>query len=402
MKQTPNVNFFIHSVPYLKGLGINNKLAKKYFKERQFYSCNQKYNFVSYVNDGSKTSIDFVSYSGNNEKSDGIFNSTGLLKSEDMSTLRKELRETKSPIWHGLITFEENFGKKYCNSYTKAFELMKLNFPRFLKNAKFDINNVEWFAGFHTNTNNRHIHFAFYEKQPIKYRKNSKRLEYSHPQVSLFSIQQMKITSEIFLTQQNARLTTQRKVLTLEFKESVKNSIKNKKVFEKMKRLITILPSHGRVSYDSENMMFLKNDINYLVDLILKSDKKSEAIYKTYLTLLLEKDASIKRMCVSHKIDPKKVLLFDKYQNDMYRRLGNIVIKEILKINKELGKLEYQTKNRLVKKRIQRNKLKYSIDQSLYLGEKVRNEAVNCFKEHMKVLNEMRVKVLIEQGIIEL
>lgn len=89
MKQTPNVNFFIHSVPYLKGLGINNKLAKKYFKERQFYSCNQKYNFVSYVNDGSKTSIDFVSYSGNNEKSDGIFNSTGLLKSEDMSTLRK-------------------------------------------------------------------------------------------------------------------------------------------------------------------------------------------------------------------------------------------------------------------------------------------------------------------------
>ncbi len=402
MKETPKVNFFIHSVPYLKGLGINNKLVKKYSKERLFYSCNQKYNFVSYVNDGSKTNIDFVSYSGNNEKSDGVFNENGLINSQQLSALRQNLRETKSPIWHGLISFEENFGKDNCNNYKKAYEMMRAVFPRFLKTAKFDPNNIDWFAGFHTNTDNRHIHFAFYEKQPTKYRKTSDKLEFSHPQVSLFSIEQIKIKAEVFLTDLNSKLNKQRKELTQSVKESIPQIIKKGEVLKKMKKIVLVLPTNGRISYDSENMLFLKNDINYLVDLILKTDVKSEAMYKTYLTLLLDKDASIKRMCEVSKINPDKVVLFDKYHNDLYRRLGNIVIKEILKIQNELKSFEFKTTQRLIKKRMERNKLKYLINQSLYLGEKVKQEASNYFIEHMKTLNEMRIKVLIEQGVIEL
>lgn len=402
MKETPNVNFFIHSVPYLKGLGINHELVKKYLKERLFYSCNQKYNFVSYVNDGSKTNIDFVAYSGNNEKSDGLFNQNGLCDSRQISELRQNLRETKSPIWHGLITFEENFGKTNCNTYEKSYELMKTLFPRFLKSAKFDPNNIEWFAGFHTNTDNRHIHFAFYEKEPIKYRKNSEKLEFSHPQVSVFSMEQMKIRTEVFLTDLNSKLVKQRKELAQTFKDSIPTLLKKGEILKSMKKLFLVLPSGGRVSYDSENMMFLKNDINYLVDLILKSNSKSEAVYKSFLTLLLDKDSSIRRMCAASKIDPDKVVLFNKYHNDLYRRLGNIVIKEILQINRELKNFEFKTNNRLAKKRINRNKLKFSIQQSLYLSEKVQKEATNYFIEHMKVLEEMRIKVLIEQGVIEI
>lgn len=41
-------------------------------------------------------------------------------------------------------------------------------------------------------------------------------------------------------------------------------------------------------------------------------------------------------------------------------------------------------------------------EQSLYLSEKVQREAMNYFEEHMKVLKEMEIKVLIEQGIIDL
>ena len=93
---------------------------------------------------------------------------------------------------------------------------------------------------------------------------------------------------------------------------------------------------------------------------------------------------------------------YEKYKNDLYRRLGNIVIQEIVNSGKELKTMEFKTQQRLVKKRIERNKTNFLIDQSLHLGEKVKNEALNYFKQHMKVLEEMKIKVLIEQGVIEI
>jgi len=212
----------------------------------------------------------------------------------------------------------------------------------------------------------------------------------------------MKIKTEIFLTDLNSKLITQRKEMAQAFKDSIPTLLKKGEILKNMKKLFLILPVGGRVSYDSENMLFLRNEINYLVDLILKSNPKSEAVYKTFLTLLLDKDASVRRMCMASKIDPEKVVLFDKYHNDLYRRLGNIVIKEILQINREFKNIEFKTNNRLAKKRIERNKLKFSIQQSLYLSGKVQKEATNYFIEHMKVLEEMRIKVLIEQGVIEI
>ena len=169
-----------------------------------------------------------------------------------------------------------------------------------------------------------------------------------------------------------------------------------------MKQIILLLPTTGRVSYDSENMLFMRNKIDYLVDLMIKKDDKVNATYQTFLTMLLDKNASIRRMCQEYKIDPEKVVLFEKYKKDMYRRLGNIVIKNVFDLRTQLRQFDYNTQNRLVKKRIQRRKNEYALQQSLYLADKVQYEAMSYFQEHMKVLEEMRIKVLIEQGLIQL
>jgi len=400
--KTPNVNFFFHYVPCLDGLGINHPLSKKYSKARIFYACEQSYSYLNYVNEGSKNKVDFVSYSGNSEKSTGVFDKDGLCNKQRLKELKEGLCNTKSPIWHGLISFEELFGDAYCDDYEKAYKLMRNEFPRFLKTAGFDVSNIEWFAGLHTNTDNKHIHFSFYEKQPLRYRKKSKQKTFSNGPVSLFSMEQMKIRSEVFLTDINSKINKKRTELTTSMKDNLNSNLNKREVFKKMKKLVLILPTKGRVSYDSENMIFLKNDINYLIDLIIKSDKNTTAVYKTFLTLLQEKDMSIKRMCLASKIDPDKVMIYEKYKNDLYRRLGNIVIQEIVNSGKELKTMEFKTQQRLVKKRIERNKTNFLIDQSLHLGEKVKNEAFNYFKQHMKVLEEMRIKVLIEQGVIEI
>ena len=169
-----------------------------------------------------------------------------------------------------------------------------------------------------------------------------------------------------------------------------------------LKKILILLPSDGRVSYDSENMIFLKNDINHLIDLIIKQDDKTNAVFRTFLTLLQEKDNSIRRMCANSKIDSKKIVLYDKYLSDLYRRLGNIAIKNILNISNEIKHFDIQVKSRLAKKRLQRRKDEYIFDQSMRLSEKVQQEAMDYFAQHMKVLEEMKIKVLIEQGIIEL
>lgn len=401
---TTNVNFFIHAVPCLDGYGVNDKIFKKYWKERQFYSCKDNYNYLSYVNEGSKKKIDFVDYSGNNEKSDGLFNSKGLCSKEQIAELKQGFRHTKSPIWHGLISFEEMFGKTYCNDYSQAYELMRTEFPKFLKRAGFQPDNIVWCAGFHTNTDHRHIHFSFYEKQPLRYRKNKSELCFSHEQVSVASMNSMKIKTELYLSQQKLKekISNTRKQITEQFKNSTMKEIYKGDTYKMIKKIILLLPTNGRISYDSENMMFLKNDINHLVDQMIKQDKSVNAVYKTFLTLLMDKDEAITRMCEKLKIEPSKVVLYEKYHSDLYRRLGNLVIKKIVNISHEIKAFDIETKSRLAKKRLQRRKNEYMMNQSLKITEQVNREAMEYFEEHMRVLKEMEIKVLIEQGVIEL
>jgi len=399
--KTPNVNFFIHSVPYLNG--VNDPLFKKYSKERKFYTCfNRDYNYLSYIHSGSKEKIDFIDYSGNNEKSQGLFDKDGICNKERIAELKKGFQNAKSPIWHGLISFEEKFGKQYCNNFEKAYELMKDQFSRFLLNAGFNLGNIVWCAGFHTNTEHRHIHFIFYEKEPLHYRTRTNKKEFSHGMVNLYAIQKVKIDMETYLTSINSKLIRQRTKLTEEFKKQLSQNLIQGELNVKMKQILLLIPTTGRISFNSENMMFLKPKINYLVDLIIRQNENVYATFQTFLTMLQDKDASIKRMCEASKIPFAKVLMFEKYEKDIYRRLGNIVIKHVLETRNQLKAMDYKTTNRLIKKRIEKQKNAYIFEQCLKLSEKVEKEAMLYFKEHMKTLEEMRLKVLIEQGVVEL
>ena len=103
----PNVNFFINYVDCLSGKFEDKEFMELNKEARDFYGSKNTFDYVGYVNKGSKEKIDFVAYSGNNEKSHGVFNQNGLLNDEQIKKLRTKLRQTKSVIWHGLVSFEE-------------------------------------------------------------------------------------------------------------------------------------------------------------------------------------------------------------------------------------------------------------------------------------------------------
>ena len=131
----PNVNCKLLYVQNEDEIAKSPALAEKYGSKRKFYSSNQTQDYLTYVNTGSKEKIDYVAYSGNDEKSCGVFGKNGLLTMNEKKKLRQQLRETKSVIWDCLLTFQPEFGQRYCNDFEQAHEMLKREMPRFLKDA---------------------------------------------------------------------------------------------------------------------------------------------------------------------------------------------------------------------------------------------------------------------------
>lgn len=119
-KIVPNVNIFLH---YYNSHGGN----KEYQNKRQFYSSKTNKDYMNYIltgiNDTKK--FDYLSYMNNKDKSAGVFGRNGLLTSNERKEIRQALRKTKSVIWDMVISFEEKFGKTWCDSYEQAYNLIK-------------------------------------------------------------------------------------------------------------------------------------------------------------------------------------------------------------------------------------------------------------------------------------
>lgn len=398
---TPNVNFFVHYVPNLDGKSLYGKNISKYEKERKFYGCKDSYNYVEYVHNGSKEQIDYVSYSGNNEKSSGVFTEKGLLDKEEKLELKHQLANTKSPIWHGLVSFEEMFGKTKCNTYEMAYELMKTEFPKFLKNAGLDPKNIVWFAGLHENTDHRHIHFSFFEKEPTKYRKNHEDLQFSNGKLPLKAIEKAKIDIELRLNGWNERFKDVRQNIQDEVKKYFYNNDYSKEIQREMRELKFMLPLTGRLQYDSENMVNVRPQINYIVDKYVQSNPYLLDEFNKFLDYANEKDILIAEMCKKSKVNPEDYLLKAKLKQDLYRRLGNQVLRSLDYLTTHEKILDSKSKGFVTKKRIQKAKKMAELQECIILARTIETEAINCFKEYYEKLQEFEYENLRDEGVID-
>lgn len=397
MANVPNVNFFIGYVNCLEGLSLKNEMVKKYLDERQFYSCNNpKHTYLSYVKEGSQEKIDYISYSGNSEKSHGVFSKNGLLSQEDLKQMKEGLRTTKSVIWHGVVSFTEEFGNKYCDSNDKAMLLMQKELPKFFKNAGLLPNNIEWYAGLHENTDNQHIHFSFYEKKPLRPKERHKKLCYSDGKIPLKAINSVKLSIELKLLDISSNVVKERnEILNIE-KQKLNQGVAMKQI----KKLVLHLPGTGRLSYDSENIKELRPMIDSIVNLIIQNNKEVSMKFANFSQRIRQRDEEIQKICERMKVDYSDKLLYTKYIQDLYRRLGNQVLYIAKRIKFEERKLEFNTKKRLIQKRIEKHKRKMLIKQCFYLNDLVNREAISFFQDYLHKLSEANYKNLQEQGLV--
>jgi hypothetical protein len=392
----PAVLLRLEYAPHESGMSRLPPVArKKYGRARSFYGCNSpnsKRNYVDYVNEGSEEKTDYVAYSGDGEKSRGVFDRDGLMSKERQAALKKKLRTTKSVIWFGLLSFTTEFGNKYMTDNADAFRLMTTELPRFFKNAGLNPDNITWYAGLHENTKHKHIHFSFFENAPLRFTARSRQEpRYSEGHIPKEILARFKVSAERRMTDITAELRAARQKVT-DIMRNVLFSDGNKSrntasIQEQMLDLIPLLPADGRLSYASGSMARLRPGIDRIADLLIKSNKTLYDAFNVFCNAATGHDERIKKMLIAQRIDKKSwdgYLTADKTLADFYRRFGNFII-NTARVFKDKEKPKA---SRIVRKQAGKHAGASALKHCLRLGAYAEREAMNAFSEYMAKLKE--------------
>ena len=372
---------------------------------RVFYSSNSKDDYLGYIDKGVKLNkdIDYLDYTGNLEKSSGVFNQTGLLSYDSKRLIREALRNTKSCIWDLVISFETEYGLNNVNSYEDALELIKSVLPKFFKALKLKEDNIIWFGGLHTNTDNRHIHISFFEKEPMYYDAKKKTYKYRLGRINVKSCKELKMNIEKYFLTPKESMKRVRRLMVDEARTSMNSTsyLSLDRDFKwLLKELYNKLPTEGHVGYLSPNMKECRPIVDNVIKKILNLGKHSFE-YTDLDIRLQEYDNKITSIAETHNIDEDDYLLRDKFKDDLFRRMGNVVIQELLnrKRFEELGKKKL--KHKKSEQAFHRKMLLEMISRSFELMNKLEDEEARIFEEYQYKLKKAEYERLVEEGIIE-
>ncbi len=387
---------------------LANPNKQKTVKKRNYYSSNSSdgNDYMKYIDDGVKAGSDFdyMDYMTSHENSSGVFGKDGLLTKEQKKEVREQLRKTQSVIWDLVVSFDSEYGNEKINTYQDALEILKHSLPKFFKDNGLQEENIIWFAGLHRNTDNRHIHISFFEKEKTHRRANKEGLFYHNGKLTPFSLNNFKVYTEEFMAGNQFFFESYRTNLVngtldaLALLQGRNNDERKLKL--KLSELYQKMPK-GKVSYMSLSMKDLRPLIGEIEDLIIKQNPHLQKEYFNLKRELKMKDEEIREICKSHKIDPEKYLISDKYLQDFHRRVGNKIIEYAKKFENsesfEGKSYEIQSKIRKKNKRFRTMLLR----QTSTLNKMVEYEAMNTFEEFQRRLKQAEYQRLVEEGVIE-
>lgn len=372
---------------------------------RVFYSSNSKDDYLGYIDKGVKLNkdIDYLDYTGNLEKSSGVFNQNGLLSYDSKRLIREALRNTKSCIWDLVISFETEYGLNNVDSYEDALELIKNVLPKFFKSLKLKEDDIIWFGGLHTNTDNRHIHISFFEKEPMYYDAKKKVYKYRPGRINVKSCKELKMSIEKYFLTPKESMKRVRRLMVDEARSSMNSSsyLSLDKDFKwLLKKLYNKLPTEGHVAYLSPNMKACRPIVDNIIKKILNLGKHSFE-YTNLDTRLQEYDNKITNIAETHNIDEDNYLLRDKFKDDLFRRMGNVIIQELLKRKRFEESEKKKLKHKKSEQAFHRKMLLEIIGKSFKLMTKLEDEEARIFEEYQYKLKKAEYERLVEEGVIE-
>lgn len=350
-----NIAYTLPSPPsYLHG-----NARADYQAQRNFYNLTADYNYFSYSLDGKKVvkNANAEHYFTREGTNTGLFNLQGAIDKEQMNELKARLKATKSIIWHGFISFDKDISRGF-NTQENAIKFMNQTFGGFLSRAGFKKDNIELYASLHDDTDHRHIHFSFFEKEPKRRDKNGVLGFRRLGKIDAKAIDNYLVSANMHLSEHRDEYYTARDEAVTRLNEVRKHRqgrvmIKNQELNLALAELEKKLPKQGRLGYRSANMKALRPEIDKVTELLIGSSIKTMTAHGNVLTQFarikseteqLVKDnrlvyvdqrrlnkeeiaaAMTENLWGTKPIDMKNVDYFERLQEDYKCRLGNITI----------------------------------------------------------------------------
>ena len=354
-----NIAYTMPNAPaYLRG-----NARAEYQARRKFYNLTADYNFFSYALDGKKveknaTAENYFTRGGTNT---GLFNLNGAMTKEQVDELKEKLKTTKSVIWHGFISFDEETSRGF-NTQENAIKFMRQTFGAFLKRTHLNEKNVELYAALHTDTDHRHIHFAFFEKEPKSRDKNGNLGYTKRGLISPIAIDNYLVSANMHLSEHADEYYTARDRAIGRLNEVRKHRAEMAPIYRRFRQqelnisfsnLLAKLPPTGRLQYNSPNMAALRPEIDRIAELLIASDPVAREAHDEMLRQFARIKSETMQIVAENKllysngkrlskeeiqsawggdmsgvtpVNPENIDYFERLQQDYRARLGNVVL----------------------------------------------------------------------------
>ena len=168
-------------------------------------------------------------------------------------------------------------------------------------------------------------------------------------------------------------------------------------VFPDGRELVVRGECEGKIGYESENMRHCRESVDAITNCILKNGRCKIA-YEKLTAELAARDGELLRLCEQNKIrNPDRYLYAKTFQRDLYRRMGNIVIKEILKKRRDELLKAREIRHAKARQKVYRESLTDCILTSMEIAARADTEAAECFREFREKLELAETERLLEQ-----
>lgn len=325
-------------------------------------------------------------------KNTGVFNGNGMISAEEVEAMKARARDGEKNLWHGFISLSEEESHK-IDTPEKCIALIKSTFNSFLKDAKFNPDNIDLMCALHLDRpNHLHLHFLFWEKTP-KYKGKDNALHYRRRgKIEKEAIDAMFVRLGLAISDSRDRIYKSRDMAVSELRkmtQAKRAMTSGEQIRKKIIALAKSLPKTGRIAYASKDMEPYRGRVDEIVRMLLDCDPKAKEADMRFYAALEERKREIENICGTpfvfsdkntpmdkleaalpeyhNVIDSKSIKIAEDIEADYKRRQGNLVLKLAKFIKPEYYERRGKSKadNTKLKKRlaISRSKMGRALDK---------------------------------------
>ncbi len=284
-----------------------------------------------------------------NQEEHYIWNKNGDVSKSD---ILKDIPKDKSgKMWTLVISFPLDFALESGLKTKQDYYLMtKAIMPKFLLDNDLDLTNTMWYASFHKDTDNPHLHISIFEKEQRRKKdtldKNA--MKYLKSNIASYLVDNTSFYKEqdyLFLgLEKDIRKSNFTKVeKDLFFSDRFRKSL-NKDLL----KLYDKLPKKGRLQYNAKSLNYCRADIDKIIEKILYHDT-IKYDFEKYYHHLEEIQRQQQKMYGNNKnnkyVKNKMKRLYSKIGNDILYNFKVYNSKDFMLHHKEFLKVNIMNMN---------------------------------------------------------